>query len=324
MRVASLLLLTASLSAAQSQAVLAVLSSGSYFPLDMGDRWVYRIDDRQSTASYQTWRIDRVEEIKGASYAVMAIEGPGSAFAESWFRADGSGRIYILTGDGERLFLDPSGQPAAEAELQVTGKGGAAATALGNFPDTLNYANRMGLILETGTLARGVGLVASAATMMTGSSGGFTQGRTLVEANVGGIRFEAAAPSVQLALESLDLDVSGRGVTNCAVPCYFVACGLVPGADPPGTFKPCARARVALVNWPAGLSRTVRLQLVAPDGRPAYERTLALDSSPRESVAFVQTPLYSAANEPLPPGAYQLTARTTDGAAQAALALKIR
>lgn len=27
-----------------------------------------------------------------------------------------------------------------------------------------------------------------------------------------------------------------------AVPCLFVACGLVPGADPPGTYRPCLEA----------------------------------------------------------------------------------
>ena len=80
--------------------------------------------------------------------------------------------------------------------------------------------------------------------MLTGSSGGFTQGRTLVEATVAGIRFPAPAPALKLGMESLTLDVTGRHVTNCAVPCYFVACGLVPGADPPGTYKPCAQARV--------------------------------------------------------------------------------
>lgn len=324
MRFVCLLFLGASFLPAQSPAVLAGLATGSYFPLDVGDRWVYRIDDRQVTASYQTWRVDRMEDQNGVTYAVIAIEGPGSIFAESWFRADSSGRVYILTGNGEQLFLDPSGQPAPEAELQVTGKGGPVSTALGNFPDTLNYQNRMLLTLETGTLARGAGLLSSNATMLTGSSGGFTQGRTLVEATVAGIHFPAAVPAVQLGMESLDLNVSGKQVTNCAVPCYFVACGLVPGADPPGTYKPCAQARVSLANWPADLSRTVRLQLLGPDGSAPYDQTLTLDTAPQESVMFIQVPLYSAPNQPLPAGTYQLEATTADGAAQSSLAVKIR
>ncbi len=315
MRFAILIFLTASVLPAQS---------GSYFPLDVGDRWVYRIDDRQITASYQTWRIERVDQIAGAAYSVMAVEGPGSIFAEFWFRAGSDGRVYILTGYGEHLFLDPSGQPASQAELQVEGKGGPASTPLGNFPDTLNYQNNMGLILETGTLARGVGLLTSSATMMSGSSGGFTQGRTLVEATVAGIRFPAVARSVQLGMESLDLNVSGKQVTNCAVPCYFVACGLVPTTDPPGTYKPCAQARVELANWPANLSRAVRLELLAPDGSAAYDQTVTLDNASIESVIFIQVPLYSAPNQPLPPGTYQLAARTADGAAQSSLAVKIR
>jgi hypothetical protein len=59
----------------------------------------------------------------------------------------------------------------------------------------------------------------------------------------------------------------------------------------------------------------VRLRLRAPDGSSAYDQTLAMDASPRDSVTIVQTPLYSAPNKPLTPGTYQLIAGTQDGAA---------
>jgi hypothetical protein len=108
------------------------------------------------------------------------------------------------------------------------------------------------------------------------------------------------------------------------VPCYFVACGLAPGADPPGTYKPCAQARVALRNWPAGQSRTVRIELLAGDGSLAFDQTFTMDAAPAESVTFIQVPLYSAPNQPLPAGAYQLSARTADGAAQSAVTVEIR
>ena len=61
---------------AQSKAVLAALATGTYFPLDVGDRWVYREDVRVATATYQTWRVDRTETINGSVYSVIAIEGP--------------------------------------------------------------------------------------------------------------------------------------------------------------------------------------------------------------------------------------------------------
>ena len=326
MKCALLLCLFASLLPAQSPGVLAALATGTYFPLDVGDRWVYRIDDRLVTGSYQTWRVDRTATQNGKTYSVMAIEGPGTIYAEYWFRADSTGKVYELSGAGEILFLDPSGQAAPGATLQVTGKGGAYAISLGTFPDTLAYSNSMGsLLLETGTLARGMGLLTSNTQMLSGSSGGFTQGRTLVEATVaGGIHFPAPVPSVQLGMESLSLNVSGQKVTNCAVPCYFVACGLVPGTDPPGTYKPCAQARVGLANWPAGASRTVRVQFVAPDGTTRFDQTLNLDASTAESVIFVQVPLYSAPNLGLPAGLYQLLAKTTDGTAQGTLAGQIQ
>ena len=78
MKCALLLCLFGSLLPAQSPAVLAALATGTYFPLDVGDRWVYRIDDRLATGSYQTWRVDRTATQNGNTYSVMAIEGPGT------------------------------------------------------------------------------------------------------------------------------------------------------------------------------------------------------------------------------------------------------
>ena len=245
---------------AQSPAVLAALATGSYFPLDVGDRWVYRIDDRLVTGSYQTWRVDRTDTANGYTYSVIAIEGPGAIYAESWFRADVAGNVYLRSGASDLLFLDPSGH-SASATLQITGTG-ASTSSLGAFPDTLTYRNPVNsLNLETGILVRGLGVLASNTQMLSGSSGGTTQIRTLVEATVAGaIHFPAPSPAVKLGLESITLNVSGQKVTNCAVPCYFVACYITPGADPPGTYKPCAQARVELAHWPEGASRVVRLQ----------------------------------------------------------------
>lgn len=319
------LLVLSPLLSGQSPAVLAGLATGSYFPLDVGDRWVYRIDSRIATAQYETWRVDRTAPLNGNTYSVIAIEGPGTFYYELYYRADSSGRVYVANGTGEQLFLDPTGQ-SPSAILQVTSHGGAASS-LGTFPDAVGYVNNMGggLIQETGTLVRGLGLLNSNADMLSGSSGGTTEIRTLVEASVaGGIGFPAPVPAVQLGIESLTLDVTGMKVTNCAVPCYFVACTLAPGADPPGTYKPCAQARVELANWPASASHSVVLQFLAPDGSTPFHQTLTLDASPTGSVTFIQVPLYSAPNVGLPAGLYQLVAQTADGSAQSALAVRIQ
>lgn len=314
MRVAAFLLLLAP--------VLGAQSSGSYFPLDVGDRWVYREDDRFSTGGYQTWRVDRTGTANGHTYSVFAIEGT-ALYAEYWFRADESGKVYILTGQGDVLFLDPTVVGVPVGMVRLTSVGGAVSTPLGTFRDTVNYINPMGLESETGVLARGVGVLSSTTVLLTGSSGGPVLIRTLVEATVAGIHF-AQTSGMELGMESLNLDVSGKNVTNCAVPCYFAACGLVPGADPIGTYKPCARARVALRNWPAGRSRAVNLQLVGPDGSTASEQSATLDAAPDESVGFFRVLLYSAPNVPLPAGTYLLKAQTGDGMAQSSLAVTVR
>jgi len=68
----------------------------------------------------------------------------------------------------------------------------------------------------------------------------------------------------------------------------------------------------------------VRLQLIAPDGTTALDQTIQLDAAPDVSVGFVQVPLYSAPNQPLPVGAYQLLAATVSGVAQSSLTLQIQ
>ncbi len=324
MRFAFLLLTLVSFLPAQSKAVLAALATGTYFPLDVGDRWVYREDVRVATATYQTWRVDRTETVNGNTYSVIAIEGPYGFYWESWFRADSAGRVYLLTGNGDVLFMDPGLKAPNSGQVQLTGTGSPSVTALGTFPDTASYVNHVDeLDVENGVLARGIGLLTSTTVLDTGSSGGDTLIRTLVEADVaGGIHFPALQSTMELSMESLNLDVSGMKVTNCAIPCYFVACN-VGGADPAGTYKPCAQARVALKNWPTGQSRTVTLQLLAPGGSAAFNSTLTMDSSPTDSVTFLQVPLYSAPNQPLGPGTYQLSAATADGTAQSSLAVKI-
>ena len=139
----------------------------------------------------------------------------------------------------------------------------------------------------------------------------------------GGIQFPAPASAVQLGIENLVLNVSGKQVTNCAVPCYFAACYLEPGADPPGTYKFCAEARVALANWPAGRDRNVQLQLIAPDGSTAFNQTVFAGGAADTAARFVQVPLYSAPR-PLPPGSYRLSAQTADRAAQAVVTVQIQ
>ena len=305
--------------------LLPAQSPGTYFPLDVGDRWVYREDVRVATATYQTWRVDRTESVNGNTYSVIAIEGPYGFYAESWFRADATGRVWLLTGAGDRLFLDPSLAAPNSGQLQLTGSGGSYPTTLGTFPDTVTYVNNIDILdTERGVLARGIGLLTSTSVLNTGSSGGDTMIRTLVEADIaGGVHFPALQSAVDLGIESLTLEVSGKKVTNCAIPCYFPACGIA-GADPAGTYKPCAQARVALRNWPASQSRSVTLQLLAPDGSSAYSSTLTLDASTADSVTFLQVPLYSAPNQPFAPGSYRLSAQSSDGAAQASLKVTIQ
>ena len=313
--------------AQSSPQVSAALAAGTYFPLEIGNRWVYRVDSRAGTASYETWRIDRTQTIGDNLYFVVAIVSDNGLLGESRFRVDAQGRVFLRTGDADQLFLDsrPSGEAGV---LKVEGPAGTVTSAAGTFSDTLKYSNRLNsLQVETGVLGRGVGLLSSTTVLQTGSSGGFTTGRTLVEATVGGsaIRFRGGFASLKVGMESLSLDVSGKQVTNCILPCYFAACGFAgPVPDPPGTYKPCARASVSVEGWSPGPARPVRLRLTSPDGTVLYDRVLSLVAPEGSGIVTTQIPLFSAPNLPYPPGSYRLSAATDDGAAESGFKLAIR
>jgi hypothetical protein len=320
-------LITGLLAAQPTGQTGAALAAGSYFPLDVGNRWVFRADNRFATGSYETWRVDRTEEINGKQYSVFNIQTSSGVVGESRFRADEQGRVFVLVGGNEQLFLDPrpGGDPG---QLRITGPAGVYRSNIGPIADTITYSNPVnGLTLETGQLGRGIGLLWSKQTLQTGSSGGFVEGRDLVEAVVGGgnIKFTAGEAGMHVSMESLTLDVTGQKVTNCVLPCYFAACGLGGGIpDPPGTYKPCARARVALENWPTDAGRTGRLRFVGPDATVLFDKPFAMQAVPGEATLTMQVPLYSAPNQPFPPGAYQLQATTDDGSGQSAITVRIR
>ncbi|HEY6390565.1 MAG TPA: hypothetical protein VIX89_04780 [Bryobacteraceae bacterium] len=293
----------------------AALLSSSYFPLQVGNEWVYRIDSRIGTASYVTMRVAGARIIGDqAWYSVLTGD------IETLYRADAQGRIYQLDANGrEILWLDPTANPNPSAVLQIlNGRGQPFRNALGNFPDAFGYVIMTPLTRETGTFARGVGRINSSADSLTGSSGGFVDGLDLVYARIGGnIRFATPALSVGLSVESNNLDVSGGNVTNCAVPCYFVACGITPGADPPGTYKPCFQARVRLENLPVQDSTTLDLDLIDSRERSVYHTsaTVAAGLAQPDSILVRQLQLYTAPNQPLPPGTYRVQVKAKVSAA---------
>jgi len=309
--------------------VNAALAAGSYFPLDPGNQWVFRIDDRIGTAiGFETWRVDRVQTVNGKVYAVFGLYSNGKLYGESFFRADDQGKVYLLSGDSEKLFLDEHATPAqAQGILEITSRAGAAHSEVGDFADTLTYTNHIsGLQLEIGTLARGVGLLTSTQSLLTGSSGGLTSKRTLVEAATGGgaIRFSAPAGAIQLSLDDLSPDLTNKKTANCALPCYFAACGLGGGQpDPPGTYKPCVRARIGLQNWPANASRALHIRLNSPDGAVLYDKAFTVAGGTDSSIS-TQIPLFVSADQIYAPGTYRLSAATDDESMQSSVAVRIR
>lgn len=288
-------------------------AADSYFPLQVGNIWVYRYNDRSITSDYVTWRVTGTEQNYGQPWYVVAPYR---------YRTDGYGRIYRIApgASGPQLWLDPSPQPDPGALLTVQARGMRFVAPLGSFPDSLSYHTwSSSLISEGGTFARGLGLVAQTSDMATGSSGGFFTGLELVYAKVGDRLLSTAMASIDVAAEKQTLDVTGKQVTNCAVPCYFVACYLMPGADPPDTYKPCFQVRVRLTDPTIAASAgtaALKIELLDGQDRAVWQVTRKFESPDAEQVLYQQIPLYSAPDQPLPAGAYRVRA-TPQGTASA-------
>ena len=123
------------------------------------------------------------------------------------------------------------------------------------------------------------------------------------------MQLSVPAPSIHIGIESNDFDLTDQKASNCALPCYFAACGIAPPypPDPMGTYRPCAQARLAT----SGTGDTVQLQLLDSTGSAVFSTTAKTDSA-GDSLNYIQLPLYSAAKlygtpfTLLPPGNYKL------------------
>jgi hypothetical protein len=290
------------------------LAGGSYFPLAVGNTWVYRYNARFITSVYVIWSITGTQVIGGETYYVLTDTTFSPASTVALLRGGDNGVIYRYAAGGDVIYLDPTNTPPA-----------AYAGPLGSFRDAIYPpAAISGGLLKTSLIyVRGLGLASSQSTMLTGSSGGFTDGLDLIDVRVDGIHLSVPAPKIALAIENTDLDLTNKIAPNCAVPCYFAACGIAPGADPPGTYRPCAQARIDTSTATAGY--TVLLELLNSGGTPVYQASRQVASS--SDLDYIQLQLYTGnvpALVPFPPGDYTLLAKILNGtSAQATSSLTV-
>ena len=291
------------------------LAVGAWFPLQVGNQWVYRYDSRFLTSAYTTWTITGVEQRKDRTYFVLSSI-PGAGPSDNMLRSDGEGRIYRIRDTApqtEELWLDPTASPDPSAVLKIRQRDLIYKSALGTFSGGIVSDTSPGLIKETGTFVRGLGLVERRVSLQSGSSGGFSDGLQLVSVRFGkGIRLAVPAITFQFGAESTRLDVTNKNVTNCAVPCFFAACGIGGGGDPPNTYKPCFQAllNIQRPNVDGGVL-TAEVELRDPADRQVFQATVPLTMADvlTDFTAFQQVPLYAKPNEPFAAGDYRLNGR---------------
>lgn len=279
------------------------LGSGSYFPLAVGNTWVYKYNDRTVTASYIVQTITAETYQNGQFYYVLNQTSPPDLIPIAMLRADSTtGVIYQLTSSGEQVYLDPrSASPAPYSG------------ALGVFNNAIYPPSQTqgGLIQTNSVYALGIGLVNSQSTMLSGSSGGFTQSLDLVDVKVNGFHLSVPQPKIALSIDNPYPDLTNQKAPNCALPCYFVACGLGNPVDPPGTYRPCGQIRIdASAEVPF---YNVLVELLDSTGTPAFQSTT--QSLAVSSLNYVRLPLYTGQTPftLLPPGSYSLVGTVTLG-----------
>jgi hypothetical protein len=74
----------------------------SYFPLQVGNTWVYRVNSRQVTSSYFTQIVTGVEQIGGLAYYVISSD-TGTVLLR--VRSDSAGRILDSAG---KVLVNPA------------------------------------------------------------------------------------------------------------------------------------------------------------------------------------------------------------------------
>lgn len=287
------------------------LSGGSYFPLAVGNTWIYKYKSRFVTADYVVRSISDTQIIGGQTYYVLtqtpsypsATPPSTDAILLALLRVDANGVVYQHTNGADQVYFDPS----AAKPVGYAGP-------LGSFNDSLQISPTA-FSLSTSTYARGIGLVSAQSILPGGSSGGFSDGFELIDVRVDGVHISVPAPKIGLSIENPDLDLTDQLVPNCAVPCYYAACGIGSPFDPSGVYRPCAQARIDASSSAPGY--TVLLQLLDSTGTPVFESSSPIVTA--ESLTYIRVPLYTNTggyNPPFnlfPAGAYKLVGSIVNG-----------
>lgn len=278
------------------------LGGGSYFPLAVGNTWVYKANSRFITASYIVWTISGTQTIGGQTYYALGQASNSPPTTIALLRAAKNGAIYQNANGVDQVYFDPNA--AGNKNVGYSGP-------LGSFANAIQPASPLGLTTTLLTYVRGIGLVNSFSVDDTGSNGGFLNSLDLIDARVDGVHISVPAPKIDLSIENTNLDLTNQVAPNCAVPCYYPACGIGSSYDRPGMYRPCAQTRIDTSSTTAGY--TVLLQLLDSTGTPVFQQT------PQPGLNYIRLPLFTdggGVSTPftvLPPGDYKLVGSILNG-----------
>jgi hypothetical protein len=271
LRLLPLLLFSALLAWGQSSSPIPECSS-PWLPLQTGNYWIYSMDTRFVTRLHHTLRVLGPYEQAGKIYCQLEDRN-GDSLSHRFLRVDAQGRIYqlnTLSADAETLLLDPSHAQDAtyEGPLGLDGR-------------FILFNGVNPFIRARYEYASGVGMLSLTESIIAGSSGGFSRSETLLEAKIGDRVYRAPLSSDPQVSLSTDATFG-----NCAIPCYYAACGLGSPVDPPRTIKPCLRVRMQVSHAPPGANLILDLSST----NSLYQTRIPLASA--DGVTFSSLPFY--------------------------------
>lgn len=282
----ALLLLTCLCATAKAEADPACRSE--WLPLETGNYWVYQTSTRFVSNSFHTLR----------------VLGPYDLNGQVWCQLEDAGRLFFLRTDAEGRILQRSLESAAESVyLDPRGlKPYTLNSKLGFTAQAIDYSPAASQSRDTSTYASGFGRTISTSFITTGSNGGFSSSDTLLEMRISDKLYRLIPTPAEI---TLTLDPS---FANCAIPCYYAACGIGSPVDPPMTVKPCIGARTAGSNLPA--NSLMLLSIADVTGTTKYEQYIPKTEG--ASVQFISLPFYYQQRTgtpitPFPPGDYIVT-----------------
>ena len=302
-----------------------------YFPLQVGNQWVYTRGVSVSAAC--------TVQIGGVTYTVLEYRYGSRVGTTELVRSDGAGKIYQYDPKSQQEFLlydftQPVSNPSSNDQSYTISTAGHYSGPLGSFDDAFIIGQRNLFDATTTTFLPYIGMVSSSVANTAGSA-------ALVAPFVSDLFYARLADITVISSQEWGLGLALDQPVYSIRPGQVASCGLAtsPGPTP---FDPCARVRISLrlkgsnpvrLSFPTQQVYDLKLSDAAGNSIWSLSQTTTYAATPYDLVLkpgeldFAENvPLNVGQAGMLAPGVYRVTATLLDmpgGSASASVAFTV-